>query len=100
MMKLEVLNLDRCDMGHAGVEALAEAWRGGACANLKQLYINCRGVNGRGLGMMVQAFAAGACPKLRLLLIQNSICDHLREALKGVLAGGGRGDVKVFRSPS
>ena len=95
MKKLEVLDLSFSAIGPAGIEALAEALRGGACANLEQLHFINEGVDGRALGFLVQAIAAGACPKLLNLKYGSKISAHHVEVFEGVLAAAGRGDVRL-----
>ena len=76
----KLLDLDEC---HIGVEALAGAIRGGACANFEEVGADCTNAS---IDTLTEASAAGACPKLnrfRLgISIPRSSIDELNEVVK------------------
>jgi Ran GTPase-activating protein (RanGAP) involved in mRNA processing and transport len=70
---LEWLNLgNNPELGDAGVRALAGAWRGGACADLKELGLADVNMEREGARALAQVLKEGALPQLEMLKVEDN----------------------------
>jgi hypothetical protein len=89
MANLTLLNLNRNQIGDAGVSSLAQACAGGALASLKELRLFGNKIGDAGVKALAKACAGGALAQLeKLFLYDNKIGDAGVKSLAKACASG------------